>query len=389
MRSKPQRFGRALSIAGASIQDASPMQGGNLARTLSRFDSMDERERLREERLKQRERMDDILGRIKDPEMRQLAELDPQGYARGRLRSLQGGGQPDVFSTFQGNDGKMYTVDRSGKIRDTGVGYRTPSNVFKIGDVAYRLGPDGQTLVPVDPGVAGALQEDYQAGADAYGRGVKERELGQTDRRLDLQDRQDAREEQSAERELTGLYAKAQGSLSSARVKAETVKTNVTKAIEQSGPFNTGAVFGRLGLTNNQVDLGGMLETLGVNSFTEALQEMRDNSPTGGAVGSVTDAERKALSALRANLSRAQSEEQLDQALRDVSTFFEGSLARIEAAMADDVAAGRYGDAPARRRANADNIPPGAISKLQADPSLAAAFDQKYGPGAAERVLGP
>ena len=58
-------------------------------------------------------------------------------------------------------------------------------------------------------------------------------------------------------------------------------------------------------------DLEGLLATIRANVGFERLQQMREESPTGGALGQVTENERRALEATLGNLEQSQSADQL------------------------------------------------------------------------------
>ncbi|MEM6849335.1 MAG: hypothetical protein AAF580_14920, partial [Pseudomonadota bacterium] len=58
-------------------------------------------------------------------------------------------------------------------------------------------------------------------------------------------------------------------------------------------------------------DADGLAQTIKANIGFDQLQSMREASPTGGALGNVTERELADLQAVLGNLSRSQSEEQL------------------------------------------------------------------------------
>lgn len=62
-------------------------------------------------------------------------------------------------------------------------------------------------------------------------------------------------------------------------------------------------------------DLKANIDTLFANTAFDRLQEMRNNSPTGGALGSITERELDLLAATRAALLRSQSPEQFRENL--------------------------------------------------------------------------
>lgn len=65
-------------------------------------------------------------------------------------------------------------------------------------------------------------------------------------------------------------------------------------------------------------NLATTLETIKANLGFEELQNMRDNSPTGGALGQVTERELAYLQAIQGSLDQEQSSEQLLATLRDI-----------------------------------------------------------------------
>lgn len=74
------------------------------------------------------------------------------------------------------------------------------------------------------------------------------------------------------------------------------------------------------------------LDTLKSQTGLSVLQEMRNNSKTGGALGQVSDFENRMLQANLANLDRAQSEPEFRAALDKIITYTEGAKERLRAA---------------------------------------------------------
>ena len=126
--------------------------------------------------------------------------------------------------------------------------------------------------------------------------------------------------------------------------KADLLNATIDRAVEQSNGWNTGPIMGRNPLAT---DLDATLRTIGGNIGFDALQEMRDNSPTGGALGQVSDREIQTLQALQGDIGRAQSQEQLDGALRRMKQYYAGVGDRLRQAYEADVARGLVNPAAA------------------------------------------
>lgn len=100
------------------------------------------------------------------------------------------------------------------------------------------------------------------------------------------------------------------------------VSDTVDKALSQigSGVFSTGTVGNLLSAVPGtpQYDLAQNLETIKANVGFDTLQAMRSNSPTGGALGQISDMEEKLLQAVNGSLQQGQSAEQLKSNLVQV-----------------------------------------------------------------------
>ena len=99
--------------------------------------------------------------------------------------------------------------------------------------------------------------------------------------------------------------------------------------------------------TNAQAKLNTLKSQVGFG----VLQEMRNNSKTGGALGSVSDSENKMLQANLASLENAQDEDQMRESLRKIVEYADGAKGRMR-----DAYNLKHGDQPPKRRAS-DNAP--------------------------------
>lgn len=88
-------------------------------------------------------------------------------------------------------------------------------------------------------------------------------------------------------------------------------------------------------------DLSAKLETIGADSAFGALQEMRDNSKTGGALGSIAVAELDLLKASQSALDQDQSPAELRKNLRNYQQVRLNALRRVADAYEQD-----YGERP-------------------------------------------
>lgn len=182
--------------------------------------------------------------------------------------------------------------------------------------LAYQLNDRGESKqLDLGDGIT-PLSPQQTAQQREYGKGLGKRELGRTKAGLALQQ---------------------------AQAKMTRIKNKVSLAIEQSTRGNTGRIQGGITLSQRAANLNATLETIKANVGFKELQDMRDSSPTGGALGQVTEREIAFLQALIANLDRKQSESQLDLNLQEITDEIEASYARIEQAYMQDYANGLFG----------------------------------------------
>ena len=95
---------------------------------------------------------------------------------------------------------------------------------------------------------------------------------------------------------------------------ANIVLEDIEKALELAGGWTTGFVGNLIGGIPGTpaYDLARTLDTIKANVGFDRLQEMRNNSPTGGALGQVSEMENRLLQSVLGNLERSQSREQFD-----------------------------------------------------------------------------
>lgn len=133
-------------------------------------------------------------------------------------------------------------------------------------------------------------------------------------------------------------------------------------------------------------DAEAQLATLKSQIAFTILQNMRDMSKTGGALGNVSNYEITALENNIAALNTRQSPEEFKRQLNTIIAYARKSKQRLGEAYNTDT----NGKVQPRQPTGAPAIPPAAIAKLKENPSgrNRIFFDQVFGKGAAARVLG-
>lgn len=105
------------------------------------------------------------------------------------------------------------------------------------------------------------------------------------------------------------------------------VRDSIGRARQQIGFWTTGPLAGLSAIGGTPAaDLAATLDTIEANLSFRALAEMRANSPTGGALGSITERELQLLGSTVANLRQSQSPTQL----RENLSIIERTLGEIE-----------------------------------------------------------
>jgi hypothetical protein len=108
--------------------------------------------------------------------------------------------------------------------------------------------------------------------------------------------------------------------------------TIVTQDIGRARDLVKGATLPTTGLVGNFLkDVGGteandvraLVQTIRANVGFDKLQDMRANSPTGGALGPVSDAENALLQSTLGNLEQSQTKEQFIQNLNRLETIYD------------------------------------------------------------------
>lgn len=121
---------------------------------------------------------------------------------------------------------------------------------------------------------------------------------------------------------------------------AGNVRTSIDKSLEMIGPASTGFIGARLrGVEGTPAfNLAAEIETIKANLGFDRLQQMRDNSPTGGALGQVAIQELVALQSTVANLDPNQSAEQLADNINRIEQHYTRWEQAVQQAMRDEQA---------------------------------------------------
>lgn len=236
-------------------------------------------------------------------------------------------------------DGSVQIVgfDEFGKVVDTG---RTPFKAEEVRDFGGHLGG-------VDPitGKVRKIGDKSQSPDSKASNALGWANYGLSKDRLSLD-----REGAGAGKAPQGYRFKADGSLEAipggpADIKAGELgaKTEAKKAstiAQASSVLDTidearglvgittagfGSALARVP-TSDARNLKAKLETVKANLGFDRLQQMRDQSPTGGALGAVAVQELTALQSTVASLDQAQSPAQLDAALKKIDTHYSNWL---------------------------------------------------------------
>jgi len=168
--------------------------------------------------------------------------------------------------------------------------------------------------------------------------------------------RRDARDEAEfviKQQEAAGKQAEEAEKAAKAARSQDSAKYNLAKVIKQiaairadaadnGGWFETGGTgsFSRNYLPSGTAafDLAENLKTVDATSAFSALQQMRDNSPTGGALGAITENELDLLKSTISNLNPDQSQEQFQANAKLAQDAYIDMLARIDPLEAYQVA---------------------------------------------------
>jgi len=130
--------------------------------------------------------------------------------------------------------------------------------------------------------------------------------------------------------------AKANTALKSLETQSKIVTGSIDKALGTINKFSTGYGSYLSFLPNADArKLKNYLDTIKANVGFDKLQQMRDNSPTGGALGQVSEMENKLLQAVNGALDPAQAD-QLEANLKQIKALYPQVLSeRTEAFNAD------------------------------------------------------
>lgn len=255
---------------------------------------------------------------------RQLAKADRDEARADRRLDMEeqrwkaGGGDPAGWIEFQrqaqaaGLEPGSEEYQRAAKVA-LGLTGRASSAGAKIVEIAgqkYQQYADG-TLRPMstldeEAGAAGTIKQ-----SEALGSG-----RGQT----------------QAEREAS--QGKVIANLERTQSRTERVNRLVDDLIPRANNFTTGMIGANLADYRGtpQYDLAADLKTLQALAGFSELEEMRANSPTGGALGQVSERELALLQSTLANIEQAQSPEQLQRNLAEFKKAVNEAWQRVNRA---------------------------------------------------------
>ena len=338
--------GDALQITGSALQDAfGSGAGGRVQSTLGRIDARKHNEAaLQEVQAQHAASQQEQLAKAQAEQQRQdqLSSLVQQSGlgARGQLAALTA---PDELGKQVASNFAAANVGAGDSRLVNGQFVTAPEAAFTLSQGQTRFGADGAPVASVDAKPELSFEQQLQLRSAGANKTTINTGDGSPGSRpiVDKPDKGFQRifdEESgtyrdipipgsSSSRDLEAENIKAFKALESSNIQFDTMKTNIDEAKKLLGPWTAG--YG--GLLRNlpassQRQLRNRLATVQSNIGFDKLQEMRENSPTGGALGQVSEREIDFLQATRGKIDQLTDPKQLLESLDEV----EASLGRLQ-----------------------------------------------------------
>tara|TARA_B100000965_G_scaffold406306_1_gene444533 strand:+ start:692 stop:1957 length:1266 start_codon:yes stop_codon:yes gene_type:complete len=291
-----------------------------------------------------------------DPEDAVLPEqFDPNAYRNiAAMASMGGQGNTNVQSTFRTNDGKLGYVTRDGRTVVTDQQVEGKFQTERYGDQPYVFNPRSGQFLRVGGDVGQTAPSDANTARYA--------DVGAAGATVEAQER--ARDRVNKDRQEPLARSKVRQQFS----QIDSVMDNVDRAIGNVNWATAGAGGALTGFVPGTParDLRATIDTIKANLGFDRLQQMRDQSPTGGALGQVSEMELRLLNSAIQNLDTDQSPEQLRQNLQQIRYHYDNFRGAIERSFEE-----QYGDRPGGQSAPASETPPqggGQPSRLRYNP---------------------
>lgn len=291
-----------------------------------------------------------------DPEDAVLPEqFDPNAYRNiAAMASMGGQGNTNVQSTFRTNDGKLGYVTRDGRTVVTDQQVEGKFQTERYGDQPYVFNPRSGQFLRVGGNVGQTAPSDANTARYA--------DVGAAGATVEAQER--ARDRVNKDRQEPLARSKLRQQFS----QIDSVMDNVDRAIGNVNWATAGAGGALTGFVPGTParDLRATIDTIKANLGFDRLQQMRDQSPTGGALGQVSEMELRLLNSAIQNLDTDQSPEQLRQNLQQIRYHYDNFRGAIERSFEE-----QYGDQAGGQPAPASDAPQqggGQHSRLRYNP---------------------
>lgn len=264
-------------------------------------------------------------------------QFAPQVISAGGVQSIAGTGQRTAAPSFETVNDTIYRRDPiSGAVEATVTA--PPS----FGDVTARQKAESDAALARD-----RLSLDQQTAG--YTLSPTEVRYGANNEVVAANTMPSAAQEKAALEQAQQAEQQAARRQASVR-QAENTLSAVDTALKQVGVWTTGPLSGLAAIGGTPAaDLASTIDTIEANLSFQALQEMRDNSPTGGALGSITERELSLLGSTVASLRQSQSQSQLRRNLETIK----GSLQRLRDAQSQAAASPASNGQPVRVQSQA------------------------------------
>lgn len=314
-RAQPNWSDKLSAIGGALMDYDGTFGAGNMDRALSRTQQKLRLQDQEKQAELDRKRHEAIVGNMQlTPQQRALMQLNPQGATDAMTKQAFSGPQGPEYG-FMNVDGRLIRTNK------------TDGGFTELTEKGGPERPWWAQGTEVDPAYLAAQKArgtkvTVNAGDEVDPRPITDKPSKDFQRVYDEEAgtyRDEVIPGSSTARERELLNSKAFQSVQANQEQFDAIMTNIDAADELIGPFTAGFGSHLQAIRGTPAkDLEARLETVKANIGFDKLNEMRQTSPTGGALGQVTERELKFLQSVRGSIDEQQSPAQLRQTLGEI-----------------------------------------------------------------------